>query len=385
MKVEPHFWSDFNWSFLIGVMVASGLFAYLGDILGTKIGKKRISVFGLRPKYTGSIITAFTGVIIALVVLLSLSVTSDTVRTALFSMKFLQSQITQLTSDLQSSRDEAELTYLRLVETQDKLQEQETRLSSVGKELAASTAQLEENEKELSNLRQERQELEKTIADLRIEAEQAKQGLTQVRGGRIVAFADELLSQHAVDAGASPELVESILDRLVQRADYIVAARLGADPGSVHIDVDPQLRNQVIEEIARSKGRQFIRLMADSNILVGESVKVKLEVRPSQLIYTKDLLLWTEHIPTPPGELEAESFLHSLLRNVNSKAVSDGVLPDPVSGTVGILDASDFFDAVEELSSSGDNVTIRIYTKDEVFTEGPVRIRIEIEQEVKNS
>ena len=113
--MEPHLISDLNWVFIIGLLIASGLFAYLGDILGTKIGKKRISILGLRPRHTGSVITAITGITIALVVLGSLAVTSDTVRTILFSMKFLQRQITQLTSDLQDSRDEAELTYMSLM------------------------------------------------------------------------------------------------------------------------------------------------------------------------------------------------------------------------------------------------------------------------------
>ena len=54
---------------IIAVILLSGLIAYLGDQIGMKVGKKRISVFGLRPKYTSIIITVFTGVLIAALLL----------------------------------------------------------------------------------------------------------------------------------------------------------------------------------------------------------------------------------------------------------------------------------------------------------------------------
>ena len=37
---------------IVVVIGLSGLIAYLGDRIGMKVGKRRISLFGLRPKYT---------------------------------------------------------------------------------------------------------------------------------------------------------------------------------------------------------------------------------------------------------------------------------------------------------------------------------------------
>lgn len=379
--MDSRLWSDLNWVFIIGLIIASGLFAYLGDILGTRIGKKRISILGLRPRHTGSIITAITGITIALVVLGSLAITSDTVRTILFSMKFLQRQINQLTSDLQDSRDEAELTYLRLVETQGKLLDQEGKLRSVGEDLSSNISQLQRTQGELNELKSEKQQLEQIIADLGMEAEQLKKGLTEVRGGRIIVFADELLAQHSVDEGTAGDVVSSIIDKLVQRAEFIVAVRLGIDPEKISIQLDPEQRESVIKDTVDSNTRRFVRLLAGSNILAGEPVKVTFEVKESLPVYPEATELWSEVIPAPPSESEAEALLHALLRKVNSRAVGDGVLPDPVSGTVGILDASDFFEAVSKLSQAHNSVKIRIFTREEVFTEGPVRIKIDILQD----
>ena len=39
------------------LMVMGGLIAFLGDKIGSKVGKKRLTLFGLRPKYTSIIVT----------------------------------------------------------------------------------------------------------------------------------------------------------------------------------------------------------------------------------------------------------------------------------------------------------------------------------------
>src|SRR5688572_23869786 len=66
--------------FLLGV---SGLIAYVGDLLGRRMGKKRLTVLGLRPKHTAILFTIVTGVLIACVSLLAAFGVSPTVRLAL--------------------------------------------------------------------------------------------------------------------------------------------------------------------------------------------------------------------------------------------------------------------------------------------------------------
>ncbi|NLB83109.1 MAG: DUF3084 domain-containing protein, partial [Synergistaceae bacterium] len=46
-------WSDMNWRLILTLIVVSAVLAYLGDVLGMKIGKKRISLLGLRPRVRG--------------------------------------------------------------------------------------------------------------------------------------------------------------------------------------------------------------------------------------------------------------------------------------------------------------------------------------------
>ena len=50
---------------LIIIALMGGLIAYMGDKLGTKVGKRRMSLFGLRPKHTSIIVTIVTGLLVA--------------------------------------------------------------------------------------------------------------------------------------------------------------------------------------------------------------------------------------------------------------------------------------------------------------------------------
>ena len=83
------FFSDTNWLLILSLVFGSAGLAVLGDSVGTKYGKKRISLFGLRPKHTSRLITAFTGGFIAVGILGVMSALSADVRTALFGMKMI--------------------------------------------------------------------------------------------------------------------------------------------------------------------------------------------------------------------------------------------------------------------------------------------------------
>ncbi|MBQ7317633.1 MAG: DUF3084 domain-containing protein, partial [Phascolarctobacterium sp.] len=45
--------------------IVGGLIAYMADNMGSKIGKKRMSVFGLRPKHTSILLTVLSGMMIS--------------------------------------------------------------------------------------------------------------------------------------------------------------------------------------------------------------------------------------------------------------------------------------------------------------------------------
>ncbi|MBV9719053.1 MAG: DUF3084 domain-containing protein [Candidatus Eremiobacteraeota bacterium] len=81
---------------LAAVMALAGAVAYVGDRVGHQVGRRRLSLFGIRPRYTSTIVAIATGVIIALVVSLAAIFASQQVKTAFFKLSSINQQITEL-------------------------------------------------------------------------------------------------------------------------------------------------------------------------------------------------------------------------------------------------------------------------------------------------
>ncbi|MBM3450818.1 MAG: DUF3084 domain-containing protein [Armatimonadetes bacterium] len=69
------------------LLLVSGVIAYVGNVVGRRIGKRRLSLFGLRPRTTAQIITVLTGVVINLVTLGAVLTFSSDARVALFDLR----------------------------------------------------------------------------------------------------------------------------------------------------------------------------------------------------------------------------------------------------------------------------------------------------------
>ncbi|MGB6600729.1 MAG: DUF3084 domain-containing protein, partial [Candidatus Cybelea sp.] len=78
------------------VMGLAGAVAYVGDRVGHQVGRKRLSLFGIRPRYTSTIVAIATGMFIALVVSLAAIFASEQVKTAFFKLTTLNAQINEM-------------------------------------------------------------------------------------------------------------------------------------------------------------------------------------------------------------------------------------------------------------------------------------------------
>lgn len=94
------------------IMAVSGVIAYVGDRVGHQVGRKRLTLFGIRPRYTSTIVAVGTGCLIALLAMLVAIIGSQQVKTALFRMNQISLQISQLQAqknDLQSKVNTGQL------------------------------------------------------------------------------------------------------------------------------------------------------------------------------------------------------------------------------------------------------------------------------------
>lgn len=117
-----------------------GLIAFLGDRIGSKVGKKRMTLFGLRPKYTSIIVTIISGALISFSTIAVMAVVNENVRVALFGLSKLQTQMKDLNQEIQLKNKELESGKLQL-EARNKEYEDVTRKSEeTSRNLTASKA-----------------------------------------------------------------------------------------------------------------------------------------------------------------------------------------------------------------------------------------------------
>ncbi len=81
---------------VVAITVVAGGIAYIGDRVGHQVGRKRLTLFGLRPKYTSTIVAVATGMLIALSVTSVALIGSQQVRTAFFRLGQINARINDL-------------------------------------------------------------------------------------------------------------------------------------------------------------------------------------------------------------------------------------------------------------------------------------------------
>ena len=107
------------------LIIISGLIAFVGDWVGLRVGKKRVTIFSLRPHYTAIFITIITGILITVITITILTITSSDVKTALFDMDVLKEKLDYLSREVEIRNIQLTTAQKNLQETSIQLQEME--------------------------------------------------------------------------------------------------------------------------------------------------------------------------------------------------------------------------------------------------------------------
>jgi len=369
--------SGANWFLILSLILGSAALAFLGDVLGFRYGKQRISIFGLRPKYTSRLITAITGGVITVIVLGVLSAFSQDVRTALFSMNYIQQQLLDLRLQLNQSQEIAD-------QAQEALAEQQARMQVTTASLDLARLDLDSLRNDRLLLEQEKSDLAASVQGLRDESEQLKQALHTMRSGSIALSANVLLAQGAFEPGTSEEEARKGLEDLKQRARVAAQVRMSellpSTPRSVSVTFDPEEEASLLKRIEDAPDRLYVRAISRENVAFGEEVGVRFEVGRSLLLYSDGDVIYRRVYNAQAQDFDAEEALHSFLRDLKVSAIHEGVLPDPATNNVGTLRGEEFFDAVETLRSIHTPVIINGLASGDIHTEGPVNLRLSFQE-----
>ena len=308
--------SEFNWQLIVIIVGISAAVSYVGDVLGMKIGKRRISLLGLRPRYTSTIVTMFTGIAVAILTLCAAAYTSESVRAAFFGVNYLEREIARLMQDQRERQDqlsqmefELSMAYGDLRRMEGDLLSASRDLRDVKAELGSARIQVTELEKERARLdgqmdllSREKERMESDVAALRKETDDLRKGLEEMKGGRVIVFQGELLSQIAVESDASPNDIDAALSRLISSAAEAITVKnresgMPIQAGDLpKVEISEALRKEIYDELGRSSGRKLLRLTAAMNVVLGQVVDSKVDIFDSKIVFRKDEILLTDKI-----------------------------------------------------------------------------------------
>lgn len=225
---------------ILAILILGGIIATLGDRIGTKVGKARLSLFNLRPRRTATLVTIVTGSVISASTLGILLATSQQLRTGIFELDSIQrklqasrGEIEQLNQQknataqaLQNSREQQAAVQRTLgvtiqnlnqaTQRRDRLAERlrQTRgdLGTVQDELSDVLAQGEELRGEINRIRQEQQDLLQQRDQVRADLEQLRSGTAALR--EQLNDRDQQISQRETQIRSQDTIIKEREDRL---------------------------------------------------------------------------------------------------------------------------------------------------------------------------
>lgn len=385
--------------FLLAVM--GGIIAFIADKLGSKIGKKKMSVFGLRPHDTSVLLTVLSGVLISLFSVGILAVSSESARTALFGMEKLQKELFRLTAEKSTAEEE----YSKAVAS---LKERNVAIAELDKEIQkvnADKAVAEENltaannslnevqgqyeitqgalvnaKNEVQSLTEARNKLNEEIKDLKQETKALEQGLAVMRGGQMMYGSGEIVFVGILQGGRSEEENLKQMRWLFESANTSAMNRIGLDPGSktnlVWVPEEESVR--LLRILEKSKGNVLVRMRSLANTVIGQPVLCAMEVIPNYLIFKNGEKIHQKIIDMNEKDMTPDHSFMTFLQEINECSVKAGVLPDPMTGKVGNMSAVTMVETVAKMQRMGGKIKLTAYADGDITTAGPVQLRLHI-------
>ncbi|MFA6449701.1 MAG: DUF3084 domain-containing protein [bacterium] len=353
----------FGVAIVVLLIVISGLIAYIGDYVGRKVGKRRVSIFNLRPKYTSIIITIITGALIVSVTLSVLFLFSRTARTSFFGLQKIQLELKKGKKELRENK----ITYNKSVkQLEDKQSELDAILGEINQkalELGEIKQSQEKLAAELNDMDAKAKKLRETKVRLEKEIKATTGRLSEVSVetlyGDLLYKKDELLARATI----MPDIPESELrTRLILMINTILedAVRRGAlVDEDTSVIFNEQFKN-LKPVLKTTKGALIIEMLAANNVFKGQQMYIKLHPILDKIVYNEGEVIVEQRIPAGMQRGQVDEILSAMLYHTSIQARGKGMLPDPETHRVGAISDKRYLQVVNALTNSADSKIVSI-------------------------
>jgi uncharacterized protein (DUF3084 family) len=394
-----------GWLLILALLALGGVLATLGDRLGSRVGKARLSLFNLRPRNTAVLITVLTGSLISAVSLGLMLAVSERLRVGLFELDALQARLLESRTTLRRSEKNLRLSKQEQARVEAALKRARRDREQTRRQLTAAEIQARRLRGELKPLQTQRQQLlaqrnrlnqdirardqdihrtETELARVRglISAGEAElkgleEKLIALRRGDVVLSSGQPLATAKVKPRNGAEAREAVV-ALLRQANLNAFQRVlpGEDPNRQILLVPRQDIATLEARISRG-GPWVVSILSAANVLRGEDQVLGFpDLRPNrQVLRQGDLMASTVLEGNERSSEQVRSRLNLLLAASFAKAQRQGSIADGVQ-----FDVATFNRLGRELSERplGQTVTLEAVALRDAETPDPLVLELRL-------
>mgnify|MGYP003289615166 CR=1 FL=1 len=326
--------------YILVSIIISGVIAYLGDALGTVVGKKRLSLFGMRPRVTALFVAISTGIIITLSTFLIGMMLSEDVRLALFSIEKLKKDIDTLQAESSA-----------LENLKNKLEQEKTSLSE---DVARLTTQVKLKETESVAFRK-----------------------------------DEPLAVTVIKAGQEPkEVMKAITNLIITLSDHVRRRHVLVKPEIEFFTENKEQLGSMANHIASSTDDLVLGAIAAENIIAGEELgNVRFILLPNDLIFQKNQQIASMEIDGTLSRTEIAKIMQNFMDEINHEVVNVGMLANPLTGSFGNMSYGSmiaFYDMINKIKELNRKIILIAVVPEDTYAIGPLNVVFKFEETGEN-
>jgi len=338
-----------GWLLILAVLLLGGVLATIGDRLGSRIGKARLSLFRLRPRSTAVLITVLTGSLISALTLGLMLAVSEQLRVGLF-------QLDKIESKLSNARKNLDFSVVQLTRSEKQLNKARKDLAIADQGRAAARQQLQQVQARAIQLRaeltplqarrrvleQERDRLGKDVksrdAELRVlqqrtslgqqELKQLEGKVLALRSGDVVLSTGQALTTARI-AIPQQRLVKKATEDLLREANLRAFEQVlpGQQPNRQLLLI-PRSEVAKVEQALSNGATWVVSIRSAGNVLRGETqVLAFADVRPNQKVVSKgEVLASISFDPNERSPQQVQARLNLLLAAARTETLRQGSL-----------------------------------------------------------
>ncbi|MCK5685862.1 DUF3084 domain-containing protein [bacterium] len=357
---------------IIVLVILSSMIAWLGDILGKYIGKKRLSLFNLRPKQTAVMTTVVTGGFITLFSLVFFALTFEEVRIALFN-------IPQLRETVKNYQKEVKNLNVERIKLDKHKNDMEKEIQVMKKNISDRENKVLEMDKEIVELKNSRDGLTREASYLKdqIQRDILKIGvlekeLKRKEKGFLVYKKNEPIVVTILKTGLSAvEILEKIKELLQTGRNYAVTKGLvtKTDFDKTWKVVKEKFESVVNSTIKKTDKDLVIGLIASVHLFKGDEILGTFYIEENRKLVNKEEVLEEFTIDGTQDKESVFSIIDYYFKKIGKELKLRGRLGN---SEVGMLKFYELFDGVLNKKTK-----VKIIAKENIFVEGEYRLKFE--------